>query len=259
MAEYVETYLGVKATVIHPPMYGEHRHSALGDFDHGYIAMINPCQVKGISLFLGPADALPDEHFAVLPGWGTTQHDLANLNRRANIATLGRVREIDQFLGRVKILLMPSLWLEGFGLIAMEAMLRGVPVVASDSGGLREAKAGTSYLIPVQLIEHYEPAFDERHMPRPILPVESIEPWVNAIHELTSDGSRYRREAAMQKAAAEEFVSQLDRFAIERFLLVLTPRQAPPAKDQLELSEARQRLLWARLKAKQAKTKLVES
>ena len=37
---------------------------------------------------------------------------------------------------------MPSLWFEGFGLIAMEAMLRGLPVIASDSGGLEEAKAG---------------------------------------------------------------------------------------------------------------------
>jgi glycosyltransferase involved in cell wall biosynthesis len=216
--------------------------------------MINPCQVKGISLFLAIADALPHQHFAVLPGWGTTQDDLANLKRRVNIAVLGRVRDIDQFLSRVKILLMPSLWLEGFGLIAMEAMLRGVPVVASDSGGLREAKTGTNYLIPVQLIEHYEATFDERHMPRPILPVESIEPWVNAIRDLSSDRSRYQQEAALEKAAAEDFVSSVDRSAIEGFLLGLKPTYYTPPTSDRELSEARQRLLWARLKSRQVKS-----
>ena len=57
-------------------------------------------------------------------------------------------RNIDEMLRATRILLMPSLWYEGFGLIVMEAMLRGIPVVASDSGGLREAKAGTGFPDP---------------------------------------------------------------------------------------------------------------
>ena len=42
---------------------------------------------------------------------------------------------------------MPSLWYEGFGLTVMEAMLHGIPVIASDAGGLVEAKHGTAYVI----------------------------------------------------------------------------------------------------------------
>ena len=65
---------------------------------------------------------------------------------------------------------MPSLWYEGFGLIVMESMLRGIPVVASDSGGLQEAKLGTGYVIPVHTIERYQPVFDEHGMPGPWCP-----------------------------------------------------------------------------------------
>ena len=45
---------------------------------------------------------------------------------------------VDEALSDVWALVAPSLWAEPFGLIAIEAMLRGVPVVASDSGGFRE-------------------------------------------------------------------------------------------------------------------------
>ena len=62
------------------------------------------------------------------------------MSRLANVTVLETVPGIDEVLSRARLLLMPSLWLEGFGLIAMEAMLRGLPVIASDSGGLVEAK-----------------------------------------------------------------------------------------------------------------------
>ena len=42
-------------------------------------------------------------------------------------------------------------------MIVMESMLRGIPVVASDAGGLAEAKCGTGYVIPVKTIARYEP------------------------------------------------------------------------------------------------------
>ena len=61
------------------------------------------------------------------------------LERPGNVEMLETVPSIDDVLSRTSVLLMPSLWYEGFGLITMEAMLRGIPVIASDSGGLDEA------------------------------------------------------------------------------------------------------------------------
>jgi glycosyltransferase involved in cell wall biosynthesis len=46
--------------------------------------------------------------------------------------------ELDARLGSAWVQVVPSLWEEPFGLVAAEAMMRGVAVVASDAGGLVE-------------------------------------------------------------------------------------------------------------------------
>ena len=45
---------------------------------------------------------------------------------------------VEQELAHAWAVVVPSIWNEPYGLIALEAMVRGVPVVASASGGLRE-------------------------------------------------------------------------------------------------------------------------
>ena len=52
----------------------------------GLVTMINPCAVKGISIFLEAAARLPRYEFGVLPGWGTTAADRRALERLPNIA-----------------------------------------------------------------------------------------------------------------------------------------------------------------------------
>jgi glycosyltransferase involved in cell wall biosynthesis len=57
------------------------------------------------------------------------------------------VPNIAAVLPQVDVLAMPSLW-EACGLLAMEAMVLGVPVVGSDAIGLREVLRGTPALVP---------------------------------------------------------------------------------------------------------------
>jgi glycosyltransferase involved in cell wall biosynthesis len=159
------------------------------------------------------------------------------LSRYTNIETIDTVRDIDEVLGRARMLLMPSIWYEGFGLIVMEAMLRGLPVVSSDSGGLMEAKEGTGYVIPVHPIERYEPVFDENHMPRPVHAAQDVAPWVEAVKILAFDEVAHRAEAERSLAAAEKFVSGLRLEAFEEYLLGLKPR----------LTDAQRALLMKRL------------
>src|SRR4051794_20586168 len=232
MAEYIQRELGKAAAVIHPPIYGAGPFPNFARFDRGLITMVNPCAVKGISIFLDLARRLPAHDFGVVLGWGATAEDRHDLLSLPNMRILPNARNIDDVLARTRILMMPSLWYEGFGLIVMEAMLRGIPVIASDAGGLKEAKRGTGYVIPVHTIERYQPVFDEHAMPKPVVQPNDLAPWIAAIEELLGDRSAYERESAASRAAAERFVCGLDAADLERFLRSLHPGSGKQAKPE---------------------------
>jgi len=252
MAGYVLKHLGRSAAVAHPPIYGAPPFRQFGRFGDGCVLMINPCAVKGIAIFLALAERFPELEFAALNGWGTTQADRQALAARPNTKLLENVPDIEEVLGKARLLLMPSVWYEGFGLIAMEAMLRGLPVIASDSGGLEEAKRGTGYVVAVKPVERYEAVFDDTLMPRAVVPDQDIEPWAAALRTLLTDEAEYWAEAARSREAGLRFVSKLDAGDFERALLTL-PAAAEPLRgeDKLKhLDPAKRALLLARLRKK---------
>lgn len=224
MKGYVKRHLGRDAQVIHPPIYGGGPWPNQAKPDRGLVTIFNPCRVKGIDIFLATAARLPDVEFGAVPGWGTTRDDLDRIRERPNIRLLPNRHDIDELFAETRVLLMPSLWYEGFGLTAMEAMLRGIPVVASDSGGLEEAKRGTGYVIPVQAYSRYRPEFDERAMPWPEPVEQDAGPWANAVQRLLTDRAAYVEESQRSRRAAEMFVARLDAGAMERYLGSLSPR-----------------------------------
>lgn len=249
-AAYIERHCGRPAEVVHPPVYGLPPFARFGSFESGMVLMINPCAVKGISIFLALAGRFPEVEFGALHGWGTTSVDRIAIARHSNVRLLTAVANIEEVLSCSRLLLMPSLWYEGFGLIAMEAMLRGLPVIASDSGGLVEAKQGTGFVIPVRGIEQWRPAFDETHMPVPVLPEQEIEPWTGALRTLLTDRAAYEGESARSREAALRFVSALRIEEFEAMLLRLRKAAAEqPVADRVQqLSPERRALLLQRLR-----------
>jgi glycosyltransferase involved in cell wall biosynthesis len=94
-----------------------------------------------------------------------------------------------------RLVLMPSLWNESFGRVAAEAMLGGVPVLASTRGALPEVvgEAGLLFDIPAR----YTPA--TRQAPT----AEEVAPWVDAIIRLWDNDALYDQQRRKCLAAAE--------------------------------------------------------
>ena len=251
ISEYVAGLLaneGVSAQVIHPPIYGTPPFPRAETFDDGLVLMINPCAVKGLPVFLALADRFPKMRFAALPGWGTNTADRAELARRPNIEILPAQRDMTALWLRTKILLAPSLWAEGFGLVVMEALRYGVPVLASDHAGLRESKRGTGYLLPVAPIQRYEAEFDERLLPRAVIEPQPFEQWARALEAIHGQRELWQAESERSVTAAARFLSTLEADALERYLDSLTPTASEPARPAL--SAEKRRLLLERLKAR---------
>ena len=84
------------------------------------------------------------------PDASTACHLAEDLGVRDKVEFAGIVSSVVPFLERANLLLLPS-ETESFGLVALEAMASGVPVVASDVGGLPEVvdHGVTGFLAPV--------------------------------------------------------------------------------------------------------------
>ena len=193
--------------------------------------MVNPCGYKGLPVLLGLAAAFPDIPFLAVPTWGTTADDRAALARLPNLEVVEATDDIGVVLRRTKVLLMPSLWDETFGFTCVDAMLRGVPVLASDVAGLVEAKLGVPYLLPVRRIAHYDASADPSR-PVPEIPAQDLAPWRDALRRLLTDPSHFDDVAARSRTAATDFVDSLDSRGLERYLTARLPhdpsRPDPP-------------------------------
>ena len=257
VADYMCRYGGV-VEAVHVPISlmdpGPWR--VLGRFENEFVTLVNPCAVKGISIFLALADAFPETLFAAVPTWGTNEQDRAALEARANVRVLDPVDDIDVLLGRTRVLLVPSLWAEARSRIVLEAMLRGDPVMASNTGGIPEAKMGVPYLLPVNPIAKYQPRLDEQMVPVAEVPQQDLAPWREALGRLLSDRAHYEEIAQASRKAALGYAENLSAGPFERLLVSTTA----PSRSRLRtepralasgveaLSAEKRRLLALRLR-----------
>ena len=256
VAGYIREHSGIDAVHVPIALPDQAPHEVVGRFDNEFVTLVNPCAVKGISVFLGLAAALPALRFAAVPTWGTTAEDLRDLAAHPNITILPKVDRINDLLMRTRVLLAPSLWAEARSRIVVEAMLAGVPTVASNLGGLPEAKMHVPYILPVQPIEGYTQKLNEQMVPIANVPPQDIGPWREALMRLTSDREHWEQLAATSRATALHYAQTTTIQPFESLIAQLTrkPRTPPPAEvllpaEQLShLSPERRRLLELRLR-----------
>ena len=259
VADYFRRYAGIDAVHVPISLLEPEDWPDLGRFDNEFVTMGNPCAVKGIDIFLGLADAFPHIAFAAVPTWGTNERDRAALAARTNVRVLDPVDCMDDLLRRTRVLLVPSLWAEARSRIVLEAMLRGVPVIAADIGGIPEAKMGVPYLLPVNPIVKYRPAVDEQMVPVAEVPPQDLAPWRDALHRLLTDRNHYADIARASRTAALDYARNLNVIPFEQICSAPIPGPAAetsrdvrpaavPTRQTPQLSEDKRRLLALRLR-----------
>ena len=91
---------------------------------------------KGIDLIAEAAKLLPQYTFMVAGG-GPDEDILKNIDNVKMVGFLSGEKLI-KFMGKAKLLLVPSIWYENCPLSILEAQCMGVPIVTMKSGGMAE-------------------------------------------------------------------------------------------------------------------------
>ncbi len=185
-----------------------------GTISPQYVTFVNPEPRKGVHVFARIAEVLshrrPDIPLLLVEGAGKASFlpqlgiDLGGVK---NLRVMPNTPDPRQFYAVTKLLLMPSL-MENAGFVAMEAMTNGIPVLASNRGGLPETVGNSPHPNPLPKGEGTSGGFlfdiPARYTPetRELPTAEEVEPWIETIIRLWDDPAEYRRasQAALDRA-----------------------------------------------------------
>ncbi|HSN87539.1 MAG TPA: hypothetical protein VL025_12315, partial [Thermoanaerobaculia bacterium] len=130
--------------------------------------------------------------------------------------------------------------------------------LASDVGGLPEAKLGTDLVLPVRTIERYTDRLDGNEVTVPEVPEQDVAPWQDALSRLLSERGFYARQSGEAREAAHRFVAGLGIEPFEEILERLGSKErrsaaptGPKAAGGLDgLTPEQRALLMLRLRKK---------
>lgn len=170
----------------------------------GFVTFLNPIPHKGLTMvarLIGRAlIERPDMRFLLLEGrmprrlLRRLKLDLPGVS---NVWWLPEQRDMSAVYERTSVLLMPSFWSEGFGRSVVEAQLSGIPVLASNRGGLLEALGEGPQPLPVDqrcIEDHY--AF-----PSP----KTVDLWWETLLKLWVDDDAYAAASRLARQASEPY------------------------------------------------------
>jgi glycosyltransferase involved in cell wall biosynthesis len=121
------------------------RRAALGGgADGGFVVLVvaNLIWQKGVDVALRAVAGLPENVVLWIAGEGPAETDLRALSEQLKLTSrvhfLGLQRHVEPMMQAADCLVCPSLWNEGLGLVNLEGLACGLPVVASNVGGIPE-------------------------------------------------------------------------------------------------------------------------
>ena len=133
-----------KYLIVHPPVFSDQFKT---ETSREYISQVNLNKVKGGEVFYALASRMSDKRFLGVSGWGPQVKP--SQPPQENVTVIPATKKIrDDVYAKTRILLMPSQylgdtdafsWTESWGMVAVEAMASGIPVIATPTPGLLES------------------------------------------------------------------------------------------------------------------------
>lgn len=195
-----------------------------------YVTFVNPGLHKGLAIVVKLMQIFekerPDVKFLIVKSGGDIANNLRQLHYKDgsmlvtpeminnNSFSIGNNYSIAEYTNDMrqvyalsKVVLMPSVWHEAWGCVATEAVMNGIPVLATTSGGLPQAigEGGIVLDAPKSTAAEYACIPDD----------EEIAPYVEALKRLLDEDWTERCKQAAQ-------INSVDS-SIDRLLEVLTP------------------------------------
>jgi glycosyltransferase involved in cell wall biosynthesis len=171
-----------------------------GDFAVGHMGAFTPEKGQDVAVeaWRSLKDRMPELHM-ILAGEGPARAALQTSDLRLTLP--GHVEDPSQLLAALELFIMPSRS-EGWGLAALEAMASGLPVIASNTGGLAE------------LIDHRETGW--------LVPPGDARALAEAILEAAGDRDKLREMGLLARSRARRFsVEETARRSEEFYLRML--------------------------------------
>jgi glycosyltransferase involved in cell wall biosynthesis len=190
-----------------------------------FITFVNPLPEKGVTVFLKlverAANDAPDMRFLVVESRGILAEAMRKLNLPAEllkqVTVIGKQENLSAVYRQTAVLLVPSLWFEAAGRVLVEANANGIPVLASNGGGIPETLGQAGCLLPVP--ERCRADFWT-------LPTrDEIAPWWDELARLWFEPDHHRAMSQKALVAAETY----DLSARAATLEILLRSILPPA------------------------------
>jgi glycosyltransferase involved in cell wall biosynthesis len=127
---------------------------------------------------------------------------------------------MDEVWSIVKVLIVPSLWFEAWGIVITEAQLRGIPVISSGVGGIPEAKLDVPYIIPVTPLSGKQSAPHQY-----VVEEQNVKPWVETLEKLMENREEYEQISALARRKTVEWLRGIGEDAQEKWLASFQKRK----------------------------------
>ena len=207
-ADFYRRRLGLRCAAIPSPIrWGRVRCDPAGAGAGAFVTFVNPEPAKGAGLVAGLAGELgrrrPDVRFLIVEGRGRAASlggygaDLAAAVAAGTLRRLANTPDPRRFYARSRVVLVPSVWEETFGRTAAEAQINGLPVLASDRGGLPETVGDGGLVLPLP------PGLTAA--PHVAPPAAALGPWLTAVLRLWDDADWRADLSRRARTAAERF------------------------------------------------------